>query len=334
MRLNIDHYEPPYVFVSSTADALTLEWRRQIADYVIKECGYRAMMWEDGKNFPFATTTTPSPARDAVKAVSHSHIYVLIVGKRYGTTSPGTSYSWTHLEYLEATESSIPVFVFALRSVWDALPLYDRNPNADFSTVVEDNRVFRLLHEVRKSFLVTPFETGSNIVAELRGEFAKVMGALLRFSRMAPWVWCEEQTEQIEGAAEVVWIGTPDLYWDAEDPMFRKVVRGNVVHRKISYQYIVIDTPRNRAKFRAMLDYYTEHLGGAAPDNVAIKWVSATAYPWPGEVALYEPGVPSRQRGLIVNAMEVQDRSRKYNIELGPNCCQRLYNTFRLVLEG
>jgi hypothetical protein len=333
MRLNIDHYERPYVFVSSTADTLTTEWRSQIATYLADECGYRAMMWEDGRNFPFATTAEPSPAWDAVKAVTHSHVCIVVVGKRYGTTSPDGVHSWTHLEYLKAAESNIPVLVFALKSVWDARALYERNRSGDFSSVVDDVRVFDLLREVCGSYLVTPFETGSDIVVALRGEFAKMMGAFLRFSRAASWIWCEEQTENIEESADVIWIGTPDLYWDAEDPAFRRVVRANVIQRKTTYHYVVIDTPENRNRFLSMVGFYRQQLGDVEPDNVAIKWVPEESYPWPGEVALYEPNVPAKRRAVIVNAMEVQDRSRKYNVELGPSGCRRVFDKFNLLFE-
>ena len=329
LRVNIPNYERPLVFLSSTADTLTREWRVQIAEYLKREYKYHVMLWEDGENFPYAVNSEPTPAEDAVSVVSCSHIYILVIGRRYGTISKKDGKSYTHQEFFKAVESKIPIFVFVLKDIWNAYQIYKQNPDAKFDGIVDSNNVFNLINDViSANYIVHNFDIGHNIIEELQGEFSKLTGSLLRFSKDASWIWCEETTERIEKSASEIWIATPDLYWDVEDIVFRNVVRENIIERCIPYRYIIINNNESKLRFSNMIAYYKKVLN-KIPSYLKVKWINENKYPWPSEIAIYNPHKTIEMRAIIVNAMEVRNRDSKYNVELGPNCTRRLFEQYK-----
>ncbi len=74
-------------------------------------------------------------------------IFILIVGNRYGyVTEKGKSI--TNLEYMHAKEKNIPIFVFVSKQVQNNLSLWKANKNADFSSVVDNPKIFEFVDEI------------------------------------------------------------------------------------------------------------------------------------------------------------------------------------------
>ena len=84
---------------------------------------------------------------NAVK--EYADIFVLIIGNKYGSVNESGK-SITNTEYLTAIQKGIPIYTFSLKQMTTLLPTWERNPNADFSNVVDNNQIFEFLSDVRK----------------------------------------------------------------------------------------------------------------------------------------------------------------------------------------
>lgn len=94
------------VFISSTYTDLSEE-RKKILDVLfMADCipaGMEAFVAADTEQFEVIK-----------KVIDLCDYYVLIIGKRYGSTHPDTGKSYTEMEYDYAIERGIPVLVFAI----------------------------------------------------------------------------------------------------------------------------------------------------------------------------------------------------------------------------
>ncbi|MFM5028918.1 DUF4062 domain-containing protein [Aeromonas rivipollensis] len=154
----------PTVFVSSTCFDLG-QVRSDIKD-LIQTFGLEPVLSEYN-SFPVSPDTdTISNCLRNVR--EKADIFVLIIGGRYGfQTDNGKSI--TNLEYLEAKRKGIPIYVFVNTGVMNALPIWKNNPDADFSSHVENKKVFEFVETVShfKSNWVYKFDSASDIKSAL-----------------------------------------------------------------------------------------------------------------------------------------------------------------------
>ncbi|HAS6660373.1 TPA: DUF4062 domain-containing protein [Vibrio parahaemolyticus] len=154
----------PTVFVSSTCFDLG-QVRSDIRD-LIHTFGLESMLSEYD-SFPVSPDTdTISNCLRNVR--EKADIFVLIIGGRYGfQTENGKSI--TNLEYLEAKKKGIPIYVFVNSSIMNILPIWKNNPDADFSSHVENQKVFEFVESVShfKSNWVYKFDSASEIKSAL-----------------------------------------------------------------------------------------------------------------------------------------------------------------------
>lgn len=141
------------IFVSSTCYDLA-----QIRDDLkqcIYELGHNPILSEQ-KDFPINPNL--SNAENCINAVnSEADIFLLIIGNKYGSILESGK-SITNTEFLTAINKGIPIYTFTLKQMTTLLPMWERNPNADFSYIVDDNRVFEFLADVRKKRGLWNFE--------------------------------------------------------------------------------------------------------------------------------------------------------------------------------
>ena len=74
---------------------------------------------------------------------------MLVIGGRYGSIDATPNKSVTNLEYTSARHKHIPIYVFIDPQVLALLPLWKRNPAADFSGQVDSPRLFEFIEHVR-----------------------------------------------------------------------------------------------------------------------------------------------------------------------------------------
>ena len=133
------------IFISSTCYDLS-QIRQDLRDF-ISGLGHNPMMSEQN-DFPI------DPQLDnwenCINAVKkYADIFVLIIGNRYGAVGE-TGKSITNTEYLTAVQKGIPIYTFSLKQMTTLLPMWERNPDADYSYAVDNPKIFEFLADVRK----------------------------------------------------------------------------------------------------------------------------------------------------------------------------------------
>ena len=133
------------IFISSTCYDLS-QVRQDLRDF-ISGLGHNPMMSEQN-DFPI------DPQLDnwenCINAVKkYADIFVLIIGNRYGAVGE-TGKSITNTEYLTAVQKGIPIYTFSLKQMTTLLPMWERNPDADYSYAVDNPKIFEFLADVRK----------------------------------------------------------------------------------------------------------------------------------------------------------------------------------------
>ncbi len=170
------------VFISSTCYDLS-QIRKDLKDG-IEEMGHQPILSEN-KDFPVnPALNTFENCIDAVR--NNADIFVLIIGGHYGYALDSGK-SITNTEFLTAIEKGIPIYTFTLKSIINVLPVWRKNPKADFSAVVDDNRVFEFVNEVREKSGIWNFEFESeqDIIEILKAQWSFLFKqALISYERV------------------------------------------------------------------------------------------------------------------------------------------------------
>lgn len=141
------------IFISSTC--FDLSQIRNDIKQCIESLGHNPILSEQ-KGFPINPNL--SNAENCINAVKkEADIFVLIIGNKYGSVLE-SGRSITNTEFLTAVNKGIPIYTFALKQMTTLLPMWERNPDADFSDVVDNNKVFEFLSDVRKKRGIWNFE--------------------------------------------------------------------------------------------------------------------------------------------------------------------------------
>ena len=141
------------IFVSSTCYDLS-QIRNDIKQCII-DLGHTPILSEM-KDFPIDPQL--SNTENCINAVKNvADIFVLIIGNKYGSVLE-SGQSITNTEFLTAVNKGIPIYTFALKQMTVLLPMWERNPDADFSYIVDNNKVFEFLADIRKKRGLWNFE--------------------------------------------------------------------------------------------------------------------------------------------------------------------------------
>lgn len=162
----------PRTFISSTcydfADA-----RASIAQH-LKELGHEPLRSDSNS---FGVSLGKHSHNACLDQVENSDYLVLLIGGRQGGTFVGSEKSITNEEYRHALKKHVPVIAFVKRDVSDARPLYKKNPNADFSHIVDDNRIFDFIDLVSsqsENNWIKTFDTAEQVKQALTDQFAYI----------------------------------------------------------------------------------------------------------------------------------------------------------------
>ena len=80
---------------------------------------------------------------------ANTDVFILIVGGKGGSLDPDTCRPVTNVEYETALQHGIDTFIFVSRVVWDLLPVWEKNPSADFSPHVDSPQVFSFIKSLK-----------------------------------------------------------------------------------------------------------------------------------------------------------------------------------------
>lgn len=166
--------DAPTVMVSSTFYDLR-EIRQQLAAFIERDLGYRALISEDG-GFPVDPSVSAiENCRQRVE--ENADVLVLVIGGRYGSVDAGSGRSITNLEYLAARAKGIPVYAFletrtlVLYEAWQSA---DTVVRASLGATVDTGELFDFIDQVRKAdgVWMFGFDRSEDIVDVLRGQLA------------------------------------------------------------------------------------------------------------------------------------------------------------------
>ena len=201
----------PAVMVSSTFYDLR-QLRADLTEFLISQMGYTPLLSELD-SFPI------DPSVEAIencrrRVEKDVDILVLVIGGRYGYVDTSSAKSVTNLEYLAARSKGIPIYAFVKRDVLSAIPLWKKNPDADFSSVVDDARVFAFVEEVRSVHNVWTheFDTAQQVTATLRAQFAVLMHEGLVWSRRFRGEFESDTVKNLHGKALRLALERPSLW--------------------------------------------------------------------------------------------------------------------------
>lgn len=311
-----DDLEPPRVFISSTFEDRLVEIRAQVRKALVA-AELRPVMSE----LDSFSSMGDRLYDDTIAAVSGCQLFVLLVGHRYGSLHPQRGKSITHLEYLAARDAGIRTLVYVEDTVWQFFQDRHRRSNGDTaSSVPEREQVFSLLEQVAdddKCHCVS-FKQADEILSNLRHQTANLLGAYLRFQAKAvDWIWTERYTHRVEGEAQIVWVLTPDFYWDYADHEFSRLVSTNVVDRGTKYFYLYQQRHDSADRIQEMAATYEDAIGEAWRERVFFAPIPKDNFFWCTEQVLYDPGDPTRERGILVDTMDGRNKDHKFDVELG-----------------
>lgn len=136
----------PRIFISSTCFDLN-DIRSELTEFL------------ENYNFEVINSQLPS---FGVSPKVHSHtacldqvnnadFLILIIGRRYGGTFIGSEKSITNEEYKLAIKRGIPIIIFVNKQVDNSILFYKKNQSSDFSSIVDDTRIFHFIDYVKSA---------------------------------------------------------------------------------------------------------------------------------------------------------------------------------------
>lgn len=313
MFLDVTWLERPKLFISSTMDSSTKAIRREMMQK-LNSRGYEIVAFE-ADEFPYANDNSSSVIEETINAVATANLFILILEKNYGTIVDAESV--IHKEYKRAVELKLPIFVFIQSEVWTSY----RNKKYGKSEVIKTEEHYKFIKELAK-YKISDYETSGECFEHIEKQLLNFLGGALRFSAKANWLWNENYTRNIEKNAKEAWIITPDFLWDFDDEQFHRIVVKNVVERKCKYKYIYRDTVENSDKKNEMRRYYQQVFMNQGRDiheleeQVQFLPVRPERFYWASEQIIFNP-LALDERAIIVDIMDVRDRTLKFNIEIG-----------------
>jgi Domain of unknown function (DUF4062) len=121
--------------------------------------------------------------------IPNCHLFILIIGGRFGAEFKDGTKSVTNSEHTEAVKLKIPVFTLVEQAVHNDFQLYQankRNPSVNAKKIAypsaNDTRIFEFIDEVRSSSVnnaLVPFRDFADIESYLRQQWAGMMFSFL-----------------------------------------------------------------------------------------------------------------------------------------------------------
>lgn len=200
----------PSIFVSSTCYDLK-QVRENLKSFIEDQLGYESVLSEYD-SFPIDPVL--NPVNNCIRAVQErADLFVLIIGNRYGCEDENGR-SITNLEYLQAKQKGIPIFVFVLKDVLGVLSVWKANTHGDFSSVASSAKVFEFVETIRNDNAewTYGFETAQDIICVLKNQLAYLFNDSLRLKTMVGKAELSKRLQQLDGESLRVLMEKPQLW--------------------------------------------------------------------------------------------------------------------------
>jgi hypothetical protein len=196
------------IFVSSTF--FDLEQIREDIRTTITQLGHEPLLSE---YHSFPTLPDLDTIENCKKAVQASDLFVLVIGGRRGSLDPASGRPIVNLEFEAALQQGMSCFVFVNHSIMTLLPVWRKNPVADFSPMVDDPQVFKFVDSIKeKQKWIFTFSKASEVSEVLRIQLSVFLKSLLdrrTTGRLDPLKGFETESEK----ARAIALDRPD-FWE------------------------------------------------------------------------------------------------------------------------
>lgn len=279
------------IFISSTC--FDLSQIRNDIKQCIETLGHNPILSEQ-KGFPINPNL--SNAENCINAVKkEADIFVLIIGNKYGSVLE-SGRSITNTEFLTAVNKGIPIYTFALKQMTTLLPMWERNPDADFSDVVDNNKVFEFLSDVRKKRGIWnfEFEKAQDICEILEAQLSNLFHDALLARQMISSSEISELYSKVSSKALSILLKKDECY---EIRFFLQVMSDEIdsyKDLKNDYKYSIRLKSANYLPDFAQLVEWMQHIFGQAQNYMASLNSLTDAF----HFYYADPGVPSDMEGL------------------------------------
>lgn len=279
------------IFVSSTCYDLS-QIRNDIKQCIL-ELGHNPILSEL-KEFP--VNPNLSNAENCINAVKNeADIFVLIIGNKYGSELD-SGRSITNTEFITAVDKGIPIYTFALKQMTTILPLWERNPDMDLSSVVDNKKVFEFLADVRKKrgLWNFEFEKAQDITDILKSQLSNLFCEALKVRRRIESLGKKDYISKISSKALDIIIRKEEFY---ETRFFLQSMYDEIQKYsslKNDYKYSVLFKSSNRIENIEQLIDWTLLKFGQAQNYIGSLNNLQEAFTF----FFKEPGTPSDLEGL------------------------------------
>lgn len=247
------------IFVSSTC--YDLSQVREDLKRCICDLGHNPILSEQ-RDFPINPYL--SNAENCINAVKNeADIFVLIIGNRYGATLESGK-SITNTEFLTAVDKGIPIYTFTLKEMVTLLPFWEKNPNADFSNAVSDNRIFEFLASVRNESGLWnfDFEKAQDITETLKAQLSNLFRETLIAKRKVDSLGKNNLYSKVSSKTLDILLGKEDGY---EIRFFLQAMHDEIVKYrdlKNDYKYsILVKNEHGFSNLPQLIDWVQIKLG-------------------------------------------------------------------------
>lgn len=168
------------IFVSSTCFDLA-QIREDIRNCVIG-LGHEALLSEYSSFPVYPDTSTVENCKKNVR--ENTDIFFLIVGGRRGSLDIASGKAITNVEYETAKQHGLDSFIFVSRSLLNLLPVWEKNPTADFTPCVDCSEVFLFVKNLQAdNKWIFSFEKASEIAEIIKHQLSVFLRDLVTRKR-------------------------------------------------------------------------------------------------------------------------------------------------------
>ncbi len=143
---------------------------------------------------------------------NEADILVLIIGGKRGSLDPESKISITNLEYNTSKDKGIDSFVFVKKSILDILPMWENNPGSDFSSHVDDTKLFEFIKNIKnEQKWIFKFESSNDIINILKNQLSHFLKYLIdqkNEGKLKPLIELNNESARAQSIAK----DKPDLW--------------------------------------------------------------------------------------------------------------------------
>lgn len=314
----------PTVFVSSTCYDLK-QIRDDVYSFITKDLGYDVLLSEKPA---FPLDPSQGTVDNCLRAVKErADIFVLVIGCRYGSTTE-TGRSVTNMEYIAAKAKGIPIYVFIDNKILHILPLWHDNPNGDFSSTVDEPKLFEFVDEVRSKDSVWSFgfEYAQNIIDTLRMQLSYLFFDCMAIRQRFTEKTLSRKALEVDEKAFQIILMKP---WGWEHKLFSQVLScglNSLVDRRRDFDFgINFSTTQKIETLKDVIDYITTKLDQLLRAVNIINTIIKKVLP----EAFGEQGTPGDADFIIYAANRIVDVYNlliDWSLEFGSVMTEDLYS--------